>query len=366
MILLNPGPVVLSAAVRAALAKPAICHREPEFADLQDRIRSALIGVYDLDPERWAAVLLSGSGTAAVEAMLISLAPAAGRLLILSNGTYGERMAQIARSHTLECSVLSFSWHDAVDLQQVEQRLAEDSTIRHVAVVHHETSSGRRNDIETLGALCRRFDASLLVDGVSSFAGERLDFEGWNIGACAASAGKCLHAAPGMAFVIARRDQLSDGPSPQRSVYLDLNTYCRHQDAGDTPFTPAVPLFYALDAALDELRAQGGWEARHRHYRRYADRIRQGLLALGLQPLLAAGDSSVVLQAWHQPEPPGYEALHDGLKARGFVIYGAPGALARRVFRVATLGAVSGSDIERFLAAVDNVLGAVHPPADAR
>lgn len=354
-VLLNPGPVNLSDRVRRALLAPDLCHREPEFADLQDEIRRRLLEVYGLDPDRWTAVLLSGSGTAAVEAMLTGLIPPDGRLLVVENGVYGERMTRIAEAHGIPHSALRLEWGAAVPTEAVTRAL-EAAEPTHVAIVHHETTTGRLNDLAAVAAACRRAGVRLLVDGVSSFAGEEIDFEGWGLAACAASANKCLHGVPGAAFVILDRGALPPGDGRARSVYLDLGAHARAQDRRDTPFTPAVPCFHALAEALRELREGGGWRARHEGYARLAAIVEEGLGTLGLHPLLPRGESSVVLRAYRLPADVSYAELHDALKARGFVIYAGQGGLARRIFRVSTMGALEAADLRAFVRAAGEAL----------
>lgn len=352
MILLNPGPVTLSERVRRALAGPDLCHREPEFAQLQNAIRQKLLRVYDLDPSVHAAVLLTGSGTSAMEAMVASLVPGSGKLAVIENGVYGERLARIAAIHDIAHVALRLAWGEAIDLAALAVWLDEHEEVTHLAVVHHETTTGRLNPIGAIGRLCKERGVDLLVDGVSSFGAEALDFEDWGISACAATANKCLHGVPGTSFVLARRDALSANGTPPRTLYLDLSTYCREQDKGGTPFTQSVQTFYALAEALAEFDEEGGWRVRHERYAALASQVREGLRAMGIRPLLPEGASSVVLNAYHLPDGVGYEQLHDHLKAHGFVIYSGQGALARSIFRVSTMGAVTAADMDRLLAAL--------------
>jgi len=364
-VLLNPGPVNLSGRVRDALAGTDLCHREPEFASLQARIRRRLLDVYGLD-DGWAAVLLTGSGTAAVEAMLSSLAPAQGRVLVLENGVYGERMSRIADIHGIPSARLRHGWGEPIDVDAVGRALDRHGDVHHVAVVHHETTTGRLNDLASLGAVCRRRGVGLLVDGVSSFGGEHLDFEDMAIEACAGTANKCLHGVPGACFAVVRRRALAAAGRQPRTLYLDLAAYCGEQDRDGTPFTPSVQAFYALDAALAELAEAGGWQARRARYRRLAGRVAEGLRALGVRPLLEAGASSAVLSAWHIPQGVDYAGLHDALKRRGFVIYAGQGELASRIFRVSTMGAIGDADIERLLEAFAEALEEGGASGDSR
>ena len=351
MILLNPGPVVLSERVRRALSGPDLCHREPEFAALQQAIRQRLLKVYDLDPSRHAAVLLTGSGTAAMEAMVASLVPEGGRLAVIENGVYGERLSKIADIHGIAHATFARGWGEAIDLEALAMWLGANREVTHLAVVHHETTTGRLNPVASIGALCMEHGISLLVDGVSSFGAEALEFEAWGITACAATANKCLHGVPGTSFVIANRDALLAGGSRPRTLYLDLGGYCREQDKGGTPFTQSVQTLYALAEALAEFAEEGGWPARHQRYAALASRVRDGLKAMGIRPLLPDGTSSVVLNAYHLPDGATYDWLHDHLKDQGFVIYSGQGALARSIFRISTMGAITAADMDRLLAA---------------
>jgi 2-aminoethylphosphonate-pyruvate transaminase len=356
VILLNPGPVTLSERVRRALTGPDLCHREAEFSQLQETIRGGLLRVYGLAPGRWAAVLLTGSGTAAVEAMLSSLVPKDGKLLVIENGVYGERMRRIAETHGIGCVSVKHGWGEEVGLERLEAALAEADGLTHVAVVHHETTTGRLNRLDRIGAICRARGLTLLVDGVSSFGAEELDFEGWGIAACAATANKCLHGVPGTCFVIVRREALPGGDSPLRTLYLDLPTYCREQDRGGTPFTQSVQTLYALSEALAELEEEGGWPARRERYRRLIGLVREGLAAMGIAPVLPEGASSVVLNAFRLPDGISYGELHDRLKDEGFVIYAGQGGLANSIFRVSTMGAIDHADMARFLAATGGIV----------
>lgn len=344
-ILLNPGPVTLSERVRGALLRPDLCHREIEFAELQDGLRGKLLAVYDLDPATWAAVLLTGSGTAAVEAMITSCVPPDGALLVAENGVYGERMSRIAQAYGIACESVAAAWDAPVDVAAVDAALERNPAITHVAVVHHETTTGRLNRLAPLAETCARHDARILLDGVSSFGAETIAFDDWRLDACAATANKCLHGVPGTAFVVTRRAALGHGAA--RSVYLNLADYLARQDASGTPFTQSVQTFYALDEALDEFFEAGGQDARHALFTARMAAIRSTLTELGVTPLLDVGDCSCVLHAFELPGDYGYGSLHDALKARGFIIYAGQGALSERVFRISAMGDIGEDDLRR-------------------
>jgi 2-aminoethylphosphonate-pyruvate transaminase len=350
VLLLNPGPVTLSERVRRSMLQPDLCHRESEFFDLQDEARRRLLATYSLDPVQWAAVLMTASGTAAVESMVAALVPKTGRLLSVENGVYGERVALICAQYGIAHERIKGDWLRAPDYAAIGAQLAsrpKDSGFTHVAVVHHETTTGRLNDLRVLAALCREHGAALLVDAVSSFGAEAIDFADSALSAAAATANKCLHGVPGAAFVIVRRKDLPNAAS--RSYYLDLARLARLQDERNTPFTPAVHAYYALVEALREYQEQGGRVARYDRYAALAEQVRAGLAALGVCAAIPAEESSVVLRAYRLPAGLSYSQLHGALKADGFVIYAGQGHLSKSLFRISTMGNLTPADIDRLL-----------------
>ena len=357
MLLLNPGPVTLTERVRRSLLQADLCHRESEFYDLQDEARARLLAVHQLDPKEWSAVLMTASGTAAVEGMMAALVPESGRVLVVENGVYGERMALISSRYRIAHERVIGSWMDAPDLAVIESTLDAGTAgerFTHLAVVHHETTTGRLNDLNSLAKLCRSRSVKLLVDGVSSFGAEKIDFGDDAVDAVAATANKCLHGVPGASFVIARRSALKGAVS--RAYYLDLGRLSVLQDQRNTPFTPAVHVYYALVEALREHADQGGRSARYDRYAMLADQVRRSLAALGIQGVLPHEQSSVVLRSYRLPSGITYPHLHDALKADGFVIYAGQGDLSKTLFRISTMGDLTSSDIERLAESVARVL----------
>ncbi len=350
MLLLNPGPVTLTERVRRSLLQADLCHRESEFYDLQDEARERLLRTYDLDPRVWAAVLLTASGTAAVESMLAALVPQTGRVLVVENGVYGERMTQICARYGVSHERVGGSWLAAPDPTEIAALLdaaRNDVPFTHLAMVHHETTTGRLNDLYAVAAICRARNVQLLLDGVSSFGAEVIDFANPMLAAVAATANKCLHGAPGVSFVIVRRTALQQAAC--RAYYLDLGRLALLQEQRNTPFTPAVHVCYALVEALREYAEQGGRPARYAHYARLAEQVRGGLAQLGIAAVLAPEQSSVVLRSYRLPAGVDYETLHDALKARGFVIYAGQGDLAKTLFRISTMGQVTVADMARLI-----------------
>jgi len=355
VILLNPGPVTMTAGVRAALAAQDVCHREPEFKELVGRVRSKITAIYQTNG--YTPVLIGGSGTAAVETMLSVIPRDGSNSLVVANGVYGERMAAMMKAQGKRHDLVNAaSWTSPMDLDRAEKAIASGA-FKYVLAVHHETTTGRLNDLAALGTLCKKHGVPMLVDAVSSFAGEAIDFDGWNIETLAATANKCVHGAPGVSFVLVRPEALTR-PTGATSVYLDLHRHAADQAKGSTPFTLPTHVTFAFDKALDELAAAGGWKARHAEYAARSGRVRAQLKELGVKLLLENEEVyGSTLTSWTRPAGKTYEALHGRLKSDGFVIYAGQGKFDGAIFRIAVMGDISASDLDRLCGSLRTALG---------
>lgn len=356
-ILLNPGPVTLSERVRRALMREDMCHREPDFAQLMLDIKARLASVYPDAQPSFDAIALTGSGTCAVEAMVSSLAPKGATTLVVANGVYGERIAAMLSAQRKAHEVVKSAWPDAMALAAVAARMRSNAAITHVIAVHNETTTGRLNDIGALAELCGAHGKWLMVDAVSSFGGEAIDFSHSAILAVAATGNKCLHGIVGIAFVLVRSAAFESSRSQSDSLYLDLFEYHTAEKSGFSPFTQAVHACFALQEALRELDETGGWRARNARYRALSQQIRAGLHGLGVAPFLPAPAYSSMISSFRLPPGWSYERLHDALRASGFVIYAGQGGLRHSMFRVCNMGDIWDEDIARLLAAFDRLLG---------
>jgi len=354
---MNPGPVTLTERVRQAQLRPDLCHREPEFTSLQADVRERLESVYDDTASDYTAVLVTGSGTAAVEAMVGTLVPQDGRALIVANGVYGERMAAMLQAHGKSFVTVRSEWCEPMDLGNVSRALDTKGPFTHVIAVHHETTTGRLNDLASLAEVCHGHGVPLLLDTVSSFGGEAIDFANWNVEACAATANKCLHGVPGTAFVLVRTEALQSRPSGASCLYLDLVNHYQAQSQGYPAFTPAVQSLYALQEALCELDESGGWRARCRHYRHLSAVLRQRLLQAGLHLVLPdAAEYGATLTSFGLPDGLTFDHMWSHLKSEGFVIYPGQQAFKDHIFRLAVMGDLTEEDMEQFCASLLSIL----------
>jgi 2-aminoethylphosphonate-pyruvate transaminase len=344
-ILLNPGPANTSRSVREALVMPDLCHREPEFFEMMRECRERLVRLSDC-AERFAAVLFTGSGTAAVEAAVCSAVPKDRTLLIVNNGVYGDRLARIARVHGIPAEVLAYDVTTPVVPADVEAALRRRPDVSHVAVVHHETTTGLLNPVMEVARVAARAGRRVLIDAMSSLFGEPLDVDADGVDFVMASANKCLQGVPGVAFVLARRLALEAlAAQPARSVYLDLHSHYTTQERDNTPFTPAVQVLHAMRQALVELEAEGV-PSRIARYAENARVLRRGMADLGFEILVPEGARSSILTTFRLLPGLAYDPLHDAMKRRGYVIYAGQGDIRTYAFRVSNMGTLSPRDME--------------------
>lgn len=348
LTLLNPGPINVSARVREALATcPDLCHREPEYFELQDEVRRLLVDVFGIGAD-YEAALVSGSGTSGMEAMLASVVGTG--VVVVDNGVYGDRLAQMAAAHRIPHRVVKCDWFHRPDEDDLEVALA-DPALDTLAIVHHETTTGLINDLEEIAARARRHGKRLIVDSVSGLAGEPFDFRVIRPDAVCSTANKCIHGLPGVSFVFVRKGT----PLERRSLYLDLGLALAKQRASDTPFTPAIQVMAAFAEALREL-GEETIAARQATYKARSDTIRSTLETLGLELMLPPALRSRTITSARLPAGLDYPTLHDRMKERGFVIYAGQGKLSEVAFRIANMGVWPEGRLDDLVAALREVL----------
>jgi 2-aminoethylphosphonate aminotransferase len=351
-ILLNPGPATTTDTVKQALVVPDICPREQEFGDLLRAVRRKLVKVVN-GAGSYTAVLFGASGTGAVEAVLSSVVGPEDRILIHSNGAYGRRMIDIAKVFLADDQVVVVEqpFGTYPDLARLAEVIDRTPRLTHLALVHHETTTGMLNPADRLVEFTRRRGVRLILDAMSSYAGIPIDLERTPYDFVISSANKCLQGMPGISFVIADRQRLASSAGyPPRNYYFNL--WRQHQcleRCGEMQFTPPVQVCYALDRALDEYFEETG-ARRHLRYTASWQALVAGLRELHLELLLPLEQHSRILTAVLEPRHANYsfKAMHDHLYARGFTIY--PGKIPGvNSFRLANLGAIDTTDIEAFL-----------------
>ncbi|MDH4131478.1 MAG: aminotransferase class V-fold PLP-dependent enzyme [Gemmatimonadota bacterium] len=352
-----PGPVTTSARVKQALTRVDLSHRDSAFETVLARVVARLKHVANAPDHD--VLVLGGGATAATEAALSTFVSTDDRMLVVSNGAFGERIAEMAECLGIPVSHLRYDWGEPVVLEQVEGMLDGDPRIKAVAMVHHETSIGRINPINEVGRILAPRHIRYFVDIVSSLGAEEFDMVRSRATVVIGSANKCLHGVAGTAFVIARRDLWEETSHVRpRSMYLDLRRYrASYKETGQTPFTPSVPAVVALDAALEELERDGGPAARRASYQALNSRIRSGLSRMGLKLRWDAHGSAVSLTVAQLPPGLTFNTFYEDLRARGYLVYQGKGPVSHDSFLVANMGALDAATVDGFLDAVAEVGG---------
>lgn len=357
-LLLTPGPLSTSSTVRNAMLKDWCTWDDEYNIDVVEVIRSKLVALATQQPG-YTSVLMQGSGTASVEATIGSVIDNNGKLLVVDNGAYGARIAQIAKVLNIPCRVVSPGETSQPDLNEMETTLAMDTDITHVAIVHCETTTGMLNPIEPIAAMAKKHDKKVILDAMSSFGGIPMDIGELGVDFMISSANKCIQGVPGFGFVIAKQSELEKCQGLARSLSLDLfdQWQCMEQNNGKWRFTSPTHTVRAFHQALLELEHEGGIEARANRYKANQTTLVAGMKALGFTPLLDESLHSPIITSFYSPTHPDYQfkVFYERLKEQGFVIY--PGKVSNAdCFRIGNIGEVYPTDIERLIEAIQHAM----------
>jgi 2-aminoethylphosphonate-pyruvate transaminase len=356
--LLTPGPLSTTKSVKAAMLRDW-CTWDDDYNQLVQEVRQRLLDIAAKKSADYTTVLMQGSGTFAVESVIGSVLPPAGKLLVMANGAYGRRIAQIAKVLGIPQAVHDSGEVLPPDLAQLEQTLKTDSAITHVAVVHCETTTGILNPIREIGQVVKKYGKVYIVDAMSSFGGVELDVAALGIDFLISSANKCIQGVPGFGFIVARTAALLETKGQARSLSLDLFDQwdTMEKGKGKWRYTSPTHVVRAFHQALLELEAEGGVQARQARYRENQATLAKGMPPLGYRLLLPIELQSPIITAFHYPDKDfQFRPFYDKLKAHGFVIY--PGKVSEvDTFRIGNIGDVTPSDMNRLLQAIAAVQG---------
>jgi 2-aminoethylphosphonate-pyruvate transaminase len=351
-LLLTPGPLTTSAGVRQAMLRDW-GSRDPAFLALTARVRTRLLALAGAAGTH-VCVPLQGSGTFIVEAMLGTLVPRDGRLLVLVNGAYGQRMVAMARRHGTPVATLETAEDQPNDINALDRALRRDPSISHVAAVHCETTSGILNPIAAIAEVTAGHGRRLLLDAMSAFGALPLDAREVRFEALAASANKCLEGVPGVAFALVEREALTQAQGRAAVLSLDLHDqWAAMEQNGQWRFTPPTHVLAALDRALVEHEQEGGIAGRGARYRENCRILIDGMRALGFEPLLPAELQAPIIVTFKMPRDPrfAFDAFYDRLRERGYVIY--PGKLTvAPSFRIGCIGRLGPGEMRAALEAI--------------
>jgi 2-aminoethylphosphonate-pyruvate transaminase len=356
-LLFTPGPLTTSATVKEAMLRD-LGSLDSDFLTSVRSIRTQLLDLGPYSPEDYECVLMQGSGTFVVESVISSVVPRDGKLVVLVNGAYGRRIAQIARVHGIALEVLEIAENKKFTPELVAEYLNFATGITHVAVVHCETTSGVLNQIEEIGDAVHRAGAVYIVDAMSSFGAIPIDMVGSHIDFLISSANKCIEGVPGFGFVLAKRRALGSAKGNARTLSLDLYDQWASMEAnGHFRFTPPIHTILAFEQALNELKGEGGVRARGERYRQNHIALCRGMKAIGFEVYLAEEDQSFIITSFRYSSNPAFQFadFYERLWKAGFAIY--PGKLSHELcFRIGTIGRITSSNVEALLEAIRLVL----------
>jgi 2-aminoethylphosphonate-pyruvate transaminase len=352
-LLLTPGPLSTTQTVKEVMLKDW-CTWDDDYNQIVQRIRHQLVRLATTD-SGYTAVLMQGSGTFSVEAVLSSVIGPSGKLLVLTNGIYGKRLVTIARRHGIDVVINDSGEVHPPDLNQLKKTLRTDPSITHVAVVHCETTTGMLNPVAEIGDLVKSHELGFIVDAMSSFGGIPMDISNIQADFLISSANKCIQGVPGFGFVIALRSALEQTAGYARTLSLDLYDQWREMEdhAGKWRFTSPTHTVRAFGQAIEELQQEGGIAERYKRYVKNQQILVNGMRELGFQCLLPDEWQSPFITAFLSPDHPAYrfDRFYRELKQRKFVIY--PGTVTEKdTFRIGNIGNVYPEDMHLLIEAV--------------
>ena len=354
--LLTPGPLTTSAATKQAMGRDW-GSRDAGFIAINRRVCERLVAIAGGEGSH-VAVPVQGSGTFAVEAALGTLVPAGAKALVLINGAYGQRMARILETMGRAYATLETPEDSAPDAAEVDAALAADPALTHVAAVHCETTSGILNPIAEIANVTAGRGRRLIIDAMSTFGALPLDAREVPFDAAVASANKCLEGVPGMGFAIIGTEALATSRGNAHSLSLDLfDQWTAMEGNGQWRFTPPTHVVAALDAALDQLEAEGGVAARGARYSQNCRVLTEGMRGLGFRTLLPDALQAPVIVTFLTPADAAFRFadFYAALAERGYLIY--PGKLTKAdSFRIGCMGALGAAEMRGVVAAVAEVI----------
>ncbi|AKB32440.1 Serine--glyoxylate aminotransferase [Methanosarcina siciliae C2J] len=343
-LLMMPGPVPVTPRVLRVMSKPMINHRSAEFAGIYTDCRQILADVFQTKNDIF---LLSGSGTAGMEAAVGSVAGSGDKVIAIENGKFGQRFKDLAAIYA-DVVPLEFEWGLPVDLEMVKEKLEEGA--KAITLVHNETSAGILNPAVEIGKLAKKHDAIFIMDGVTSLGGDEVKVDEWGIDIAIVGSQKCIAAPPGMSAVsVSEKAFEAINAMKKRPYYNDLKAYKKSGDKPkpETPYTPAIPLFYAMQEALHIVKEEG-MEARIKRHRSLSEAVRVAVGAMNIEMFPQLNEYSKysnTVTAMKAPAGIDGEDIKNDMKKRGVIIAGGQERLKGKIFRIGNMGNVTARDV---------------------
>ncbi|WP_297904511.1 2-aminoethylphosphonate--pyruvate transaminase [uncultured Parabacteroides sp.] len=356
-LLLTPGPLSTSQTVREAMLQDWCTWDKDYNEGVVTPIRKGLLAIAGLDEDEYTDVLLQGSGTYCVEATIGAAVRPEDKLLILANGAYGKRMAQIADYYHLDYVLVSLHETELVTGEVARRALEEHPGITHLSMVHSETTTGLLNPIEEVAEVIKGRGITFIVDAMSSFGGVPIDVKGLGIDFLVSSANKCIQGVPGFGFILAKKEKLMATKGNARSLSLDIYAQweAMEKGGGKWRFTSPTHVVHAFYQAMKELNEEGGIAARYKRYQENHRVLVEGMRGLGFETLLPDNAQGPIITSFLYPSADfDFASFYARLKEKGFVIY--PGKISDAdTFRIGNIGDIFPKDMEALIQAIKEI-----------
>lgn len=350
--LLTPGPLTTSDTVKKEMLFDH-CTWDDDYKQITQNIRKELLSLAHVDDTEYTSVLMQGSGTFGVESVISSVIPKDGCLLVLSNGAYGERIANMCKAQNICYIEIKQDYDKIPDVEKARMAIKKHPEITHIAMIHSETTSGILNDIKTIGELAYAHGLNFIVDAMSSFGGVDIPMQEWHIDFLISSANKCIQGVPGFSFIIAKRAELMRAKGNARTLSLDLyDQWETMEKDGKWRYTSPTHVVLAFAKAMEELKEEGGIVARHQRYQHNMDVLVEEFEKLGFQLYIDKAYQGPIIATFLYPKGKVFDfsRMYQYIKERGYAIY--PGKLTdKETFRIGVIGEIYEDDI-RFLVAL--------------
>ncbi len=355
-VLLTPGPLTTDQTIRNACPYDMGSH-ENKFIDILNNIRGNLLEIANLKATKYDSILMQGCGTMGIESVINSTIPSTGKILIIRNGAYGDRIKNICIKNNLKYICLDYEWDTSVNVEDVKKILIENPDITVVTLVHSETTTGILNNLQEVGQIVKDHNSNIsyIVDAMSSFGGIPIDVEKSNINYLISSSNKCIEGLPGFSFIIANTEHLKEEGNHARTLSLDLKAqWEQFRKNGEFRFTPPVQSLLSFNRALKELKMEGV-DTRHKRYIERQQTISNNMEEIGFRPYLRKEVQGPIITTFRNPIDFNFEEFYNNLCKEGYVIYSGK-VVKENTFRIGNIGHIQKSDIYGLKLGVKRVL----------
>ncbi len=355
--LFAPGPVLTTEKVKKAALIPDLCHRRGDFEKIYSELRQGILEIVNASEKNYTSVVLTGSGSAANECVISSVFSEGSKALVISNGEFGSRLVNFVDCYNIPSVVVNFEWGEYPDISKIEDVLKNDSSVTHLLMVMHETSSGMINPVEKVAELTKKYNVLFHLDAVSAVGGEAIKLDDWGVDFCSGVPNKAVGGQPGASFVVVKRDRISEiKNTPVRNVYLRLQKHIEIAESiNQTLNTPSVVMFNTFLESVRELLEEG-LENRIARYRENAGIIRKHVAEMGLRILLDESISASTVTSVFLPLSIPVHDFIDKMEEEGYVLYLGKGPfLEKNMFQIANMGQIFPDDCRGFVKVLEKV-----------